>query len=312
MSAPGGSTSRWIWSGQGLAVLAFAAALLWQLGVAGIGFGGLARLAPGVLPAGFFAGLVSGATGAGSGLVLVPVFDFLRDMGQIRITFQQGVATAAFAQAFAMACAAFGWVGRLYGPNAPAAAMRIPGNDLISIVFATLAAALPTVLITQSNVQLTDRTLQTAFVIFALALGVTLLIFAWAFRRVEATRQRPERFDLYMFLLIGVAGGYVSAFFGFGIGEFLVVYLIFRKFPVYAAVAASVIVSAATVAAGTAVNWGFGRIVWDLALAAIPGGIAGGVLAHWAATAMGPLWVKSVAAAWIVVSSLAMIIRALA
>lgn len=312
MSAPGGTTGRWIWSGQGLVLLGFAAVVLWQLAAAGISATGLARLAPAVVPAGFFAGLVSGATGAGSGFVLVPVFDLLRDMGQVRMTFQQSVATAAMAQAFAMACAAFGWVGRLYGPHAPAPAMRIPGNDLISIVFATLATALPTILITQSNAQLTDRTLQTAYVIFALALGVTLLVFAWAFRRVEATRQRPERFDLYMFFLIGVAGGYVSAYFAFGIGEFLVVYLIFRKFPVYAAVAASVIVSAVTVACGTVVNLSLGRIVWDLALAAVPGGIVGGFLAHWAATAMGPLWVKTVAAVWIVGSSLAMIIRALA
>lgn len=305
------SFGLWIWLVRALVLAAFAALILWRWADVGIALDPIRRSAAYVVPTGFLGGLVASATGAGGGFVYVPVFDILRDVTFVRMNFHQIVATAYVVQVFGLAMGAAGWLSHLYGARGVADRHGLPGNDLLAIVFTTLCASIPSILVTQAFVPLADRTLQTAFMIFALALGVALLVFTWAFRRVEAARTRPERFDLYMFLVLGVAGGYVTAFFSVGIGEFLVIYLVFRKFPVYAAVAASVLVTCLTVGAGTLVNLAQGRVVWEVALPAIPGAILGGFLAHWVAAAIGPLWVKTVAALWIIGSSLYLILRAL-
>lgn len=154
----------------------------------------LRRTAVSLLPTGFLGGLVAAATGAGGGFVYVPVFDLLRDFSFLRMNFHQVVATAYVVQVFGLTMGAAGWIAHLYGRRGVADEHGIPGNDIGTIVFTTLCAAVPTILVVQALVPLADRTLPTAFMIFALALGVALLIFTWAFRRVEATRSRPERF----------------------------------------------------------------------------------------------------------------------
>lgn len=296
-----------------LAIVAlFVALALWRSLGGDLSFDMLGRLVVPVPPAGLLGAFAGGATAVGSGFVTVPAFDLLRDFAVIRVGFHQLVATAGLVQAFAMAMATLGWIALAYRGGGLRPGQRVSGNDLIAIVFATLCAAVPTVLIVQINVPLADRTLQTAFIIFSLALGGILIVFSWAFRKVEPTRDRPERFDLWMFLLIGVAGGYVTAFFSLGIGEFLIVYLVFRKFPVVSAVTAGVAVSAVTAAAGAVVDTATGLILWDLAVLAVPAALVGGALAPSLAARIGPLWLTTAFGLWVTASSLAMIVRALA
>jgi uncharacterized membrane protein YfcA len=312
MSERQGSIGVWIWVARALVIGLFVVLAAWRWSTGGLAFDALWRSAPYTLATGFVGALISSATGAGGGFVYVPVFDILQDFAFLRMNFHQNIATAYVVQVFGMAMGALGWIAHVYRRGDSDHATDLPANELISIVFTTLCAAVPTIVFTQLSVPLADRTLQTAFVIFALALGGALLVFTWAFRRVDVLRTRVERFDLYMLLVIGVAGGYVSAFFSVGIGEFLVVYLVFRKFPVYGVVTAAVTVSAVTVAAGSVYNIVAGRVVWEVALSAAPGAILGGFLAHWVGVAVGPLWLKTFAALWITFSSLYLIVRALA
>ncbi|MEJ1158481.1 sulfite exporter TauE/SafE family protein [Prosthecomicrobium sp. N25] len=312
MSDKTGSPAVGIWIARGLLVALFAALVAWRWNAGALVSGDIARSGPLVFVTGFLGALVATATGSGGGFVYVPVFELLQDLSLVRMTFHQNVATAYVIQVFGMTMGALGWIGHLYRHGDPENGYELTSNDLISIVFTTLCAAVPAILVTQVNVPLSDRTLQTAFVIFGLALGGALLVFAWAFRRAEVVRTRPERFDLYMFLVLGVAGGYVTAFFSVGVGVFLVIYLVFRKFPVYGAVTAAVTVSAVTVAAGSVYNLVAGRVVWEVALAAAPGALLGGYVAHWVGAAVGPLWLKTFAALWITLSSLYLIVRALA
>lgn len=296
-----------------LALLAlFVALAIWRSLAGDVSVDTLGRLAAAVLPAGLVGGFAGGATAVGTGFVTVPALDLLRDFAVIRVGFHHLVATAGLIQAFALAMAALGWVALAYRAGGLRPGQRVSGNDLIAIVFATLCAAVPTVLIVQINVPLADRTLQTAFVIVSLALGGILIVFSWAFRKVEPTRDRPERFDLWMFLLIGVAGGYVTAFFSLGIGEFLIVYLVFRKFPAVSAVAAGAAVAAVTAAAGAAVDMAAGLILWDVAVLAVPAALVGAALVPRIAARVGPLWFTTAFGLWVTVSSLAMIVRALA
>jgi uncharacterized membrane protein YfcA len=300
-----------LWAIEILLVGLVLALFFWRWSSAGLTPDRIGGAVTYAFPVGFLGSLVSGATGAGGGFVYVPIFDVLRDSGVVRMTFHQNIGTAFMIQSFGLAAAAIGWMIKLYGRAVPASEVSLPPEEMGGIVFATCCAAVPSIMITQNLVPLADRTLQTAFMIFALSLGGALLVFAWAFQRVDAWREKSEFFDLYMFFLIGVAGGYVTAFFSVGIGEFLAIYLIFRKYPVYASIAAALAVSAVTVFAGLWYNLATGRVVWDTAIAAIPGAILGGIVARWVAVWLGPLWIKTLLGVWIVGSSLYLIVRAL-
>ena len=99
-------------------------------------------------------------------------------------------------------------------------------------------------------------------------------------------------------------GGAVTAIFSVGIGEFLAIYLILRRFPTRAAIAVAVWVSLVCVVAGVWDGLLAGHVRGDVALAAIPGAMVGGVLAKAIASLLGNLWLKTFAASWIVASSL--------
>lgn len=306
-----GSFGWWMWVLRAALVGALAALVVARAATGGLALEPLLRLAPSLLPAGLVGGALSGATGTSAGFVYVPVLDLLREAGLLRIAFHQNVSGAAVVQAFGTGMAAIGWLAQFYGARAPAGG-RIADGDLIAIVFATLCAAVPTLVFTELGAAVGDRTLQTAFVIFALALGGTLLVFSWAFRRVEPSRERPERFDLGMLMLIGVVGGYVASFFAVGLGEFLVIYLVFRKFPVRAAIAAAVVAAAVTGAVKAGFEIAEGRIAWEAVLVAAPGALVGGLLAGALARLARPFWLETGVALWIVGASLYMIVRALA
>ncbi|MFA5901161.1 MAG: sulfite exporter TauE/SafE family protein [Hyphomicrobium sp.] len=141
-----------------------------------------------------------------------------------------------------------------------------------------------------------------------MVLGVVLLIFTWVQKRVRPYRFTPTYTDYYWLLGLGAIGGVITAFFSVGVGELVAVYMILRKFPTTSAIAVAVVVSVITVISGVSYHIINGNIVWSVGLTAIPGAMLGGFLARLFATWLGPLWLKTFASLWIILSSAFLIV----
>lgn len=290
-----------------LAILLAAFIYLWtQSGLDGARMGELWFL----IPVGILGAIIANATGTGGGVVFLPVFFTLQAQGIVEFRPGETVAVAFTIQCFGMSVGALNWMRAIFIQNALAWYDRTPNITLQAIFMAPLATGIPALLLTQAFVEIDDKVLKLYFKIFSLALGVILLIFTWAQRRApKSTRTlHPTKRDLWILMALGLVGGFVTAIFSVGIGEFLAIYLILRRYPTTIAIAVAVWVSVVSVVAGFWDNWFAGLVVLDVALMAVIGALIGGYVARYIAKALGPLWLKTAAAVWIVLSSLYLLV----
>jgi uncharacterized protein len=263
-------------------------------------------------PIGVFGAIIANSTGTGGGVVFVPAFNSLSgasDMGMIPMEISvdpvKTIGISFLIQCFGMSVGSAVWIDRFFGGGQTARTEHIDGYNFIAIVFAVCAAALPSLLITQYFLfaDVDGKALLTAFKWFSLILGVVLLVFTWALKRIKPSRFSPDVTDYYWFLGLGAAGGVLTAFFSVGVGELIAVYMILRKFPTTSAIAVAVVVSVLSVIAGATYHIINANIIWPIALTAIPGAMIGGFVARLFAAWLGPLWLKTFASLWIIFSS---------
>ena len=179
-------------------------------------------------------------------------------------------------------------------------------RPLPPLTFAPLATGIPALLLTQAFVDVEGAKLLVWFKFFSLALGTTLLIFTWWQRR-QAAKDRKlwiSPGEIWVLLGLGILGGTVTALFSVGIGEFLAIYLILRRFPTKVAIAVAVWVSVVCVIVGFWDGYFGGLVRLEIALIAVPGAVVGGFLAKGIASLLGSLWLKTLASIWIIASSL--------
>ncbi|MGI9477228.1 MAG: hypothetical protein ACR2PI_11035, partial [Hyphomicrobiaceae bacterium] len=191
-------------------------------------------------PVGVFGAIIANATGTGGGVVFVPAFNTLSgasEMGTIPMEIQiDAVSTIGISfliQCFGMSVGSCVWLNRFYVGNNVAETEKINGNEFLAICFTVLVTALPALLITQFVLfdGIDKDILLLLFKLFSLALGVFLLVFTWSHKRARPSRFRMDRSDRHNLLIIGAAGGIITALFSVGVGELVAVYLIWRKFP---------------------------------------------------------------------------------
>ena len=276
----------------------------------------LARLAHQIWffgPVGVVGALIANATGAGGGVVFIPFFNALSpgvNLSQIATTIQitpkSAIGISFLIQCFGMSVGACVWLLRLYSVSGePDRRTSMSIQDFATIILVVLSTTLPSLLISQRFLfnQMEGGQILWVFKIFSLALGIALLYISWKFRNDERVRTEIVAFDYCALVVIGIAGGFVTAFFSVGVGELLACYLIWRRFPTKHAIAVAVIVSAVTVVSGVPFYVENDHILWPVALAAIPGAIAGGYLSRILVDWLGAFYLKVFAASWIVLSS---------
>jgi len=273
------------------------------------------------LPVGILGAIIANATGTGGGVVFVPVFAALQG-GAIMIApqFQQlaqlsaieSVAVSFCIQCFGMSVGSLTWANTIFVKKGLPWNETVPMTTLQATTFAPLALGIPTLLLTQFFLvrDIDGDDLITWFKISSLILGLFLLIFTWAQRRAPASARRVHvsKFDLIALLFIGLIGGPVTALFSVGIGEFLAIYLLLRKYPTRVAIASAVWVSIVCVMTGIWFNIGNGFLRPEVALIAIPGAMIGGFLARIIAGWLGSLWLKTLAALWITLSAVYLLV----
>ncbi|MBF9033854.1 TSUP family transporter [Rhodobacterales bacterium HKCCE2091] len=270
-------------------------------------------------PVGILGAIIANATGTGGGVVFVPVFEAVQDStimvpealrAVATLAPEQSVAVSFTIQCFGMSVGALTWAYTIFVKDTLAWDEKIEYHTLLKLAGAPIATGVPALLLTQAFVDISGDQLILAFKLFSLALGILLLVFTWVQRHQAASQRRLDIFpwEIWVLLGLGVVGGAVTALFSVGIGEFLAVYLILRRFPTKVAIAVAVWVSVVCVFAGFWDNYFSGLVRLEIALIAIPGAVIGGFLAKWIAVLLGSLWLKTLASLWIIASAVYLLV----
>lgn len=257
---------------------------------------------PGV---GVIGAIIANTSGTGGGVVFVPVFNALREWGVMDLQPLQVVGVSMCIQAFGMTMGALRWTDRLYHQPAPEPlhALVTP-RDFFTVVLGVLVLALPAMLLTQRFTQFDQHAVLMGYKAFSILLGIALIASTWTVNLARPEKERLERFDLLVLLLLAVPGGVLTALFSVGIGELVALYLFIRHYPVLLCTGAACLISSVSVIAGAFWHIEAGTIQWEVVLLAGPAAVLGGFLARPIALWLGARRLKTLDGSWIVLSAI--------
>ena len=243
---------------------------------------------------GIIGAIFANATGAGGGVVFIPMF---KELG---FTDTQSVATSFAIQCFGMTAGAITWWNHYQTEKTD---LRLWQGFKRIIVITSIAAIVGIGAVQGFNIA-SPSSLHHSFSWFSLILGWAIILTVYAIKP-KRERSQIQWFDWLALSVIGLSGGAITAWLSVGVGELLAVYLILRRFDISLAVSAAVIVSAITVWTGiwhyTLVNF---QVYWQVVLFAGPGAIIGGILAKTLVTHLSATKLKIFFAFWLVVIGL--------
>jgi len=111
--------------------------------------------------------------------------------------------------------------------------------------------------------------------------------------------------DVVALIVIGLVGGVITAWLSVGVGELLVLFLIFRGFCVTLAISCAVVVTAITVWSAAPIHLNSSSdAVWEIVMYAGPAAIIGGIVAKTIATYIHTKTLKTVLGLWILIMGL--------
>ena len=257
---------------------------------------------PGV---GVIGAIIANTSGTGGGVVFVPVFNALREHGVMTLSPLEVVGVSMAIQSFGMTMGALRWTDRLYHQPAPEPLhARVRPRDFFTVAFAVLALSLPAMLWTQRFTQFDQQDVLFAYKGFSIVLGIALIASTWTVNLDRPEKERLERVDLIVLLLIAIPGGAITALFSVGIGELVALYLFIRHYPVLLCTGAACLISSVSVIAGAVWHVEAGSIQWEVVLLAGPAAALGGFLARPIALWLGARRLKTLDGSWIVLSAL--------
>lgn len=264
----------------------------------------LARLwfLPGV---GVIGAIIANTSGTGGGVVFVPVFNALRELGVMSLSPLSVVGVSMAIQSFGMTMGSLRWTDRLLHQPAPGpleAQVRL--RDFATVVLAVLALSLPAMLATQRLTAFDQQDVLYAYKGFSILLGTALIAATWTFNAARPERARLERVDLIVLVALAIPGGMITALFSVGMGELVALYLFIRHYPVLLCTGAACVISAVSCLAGVVWHIEAGTIQWEVVLLAGPAAVLGGFLARPVALWLGPKRLKTLDGSWIVLSAL--------
>lgn len=243
---------------------------------------------------GVIGAIFANSTGAGGGVVFVPLFNWLA------FSEEQSVGTSFAIQSFGMTAGALTWLhyARSYqhseeGWQPMGAIMAMVGGLAVLGASSVVWLDIPS-----------PGTLKTEFSIFSIVLGGVLFYSAIFFKSADV-RYLLEPIDWFSMVIIGLFGGVITAWLSVGVGELLALYLLLRRFDAVMAVASAVVVSALTVWASVPYHWLQGNVVWQVIVFAGPAAIVGGVFAKTVVAWMSPRHLKMFFSAWVLIMGVA-------
>jgi uncharacterized membrane protein YfcA len=243
---------------------------------------------------GVLGAIFANSTGAGGGVVFIPLFN------QLNFTEQQSIATSFAIQCFGMTAGALTWWFH-YKSEKTQLRLWQGFKRIISITAVSSVVGIWLVY----GYQLTSPTsLHQSFSWFSLVLGLFIIVTVF-FLKPHRERSQLYLLDWLALITIGFFGGALTAWLSVGVGELLAIYLILRRFDISMAVAAAVIVSAFTVWAAiwqhTIIQF---EVYWQVVLFAGPGAVLGGIFAKTLVTHLSATKLKLFFAFWLLIIGL--------
>lgn len=257
---------------------------------------------PGV---GVIGAIIANTSGTGGGVVFVPVFNALRELGVMSLEPLQVVGVSMAIQSFGMTMGALRWTDRLFHqPEPEALHARVRVRDFFLVAGSVLALSVPAMLWTQRFTDFDQQSVLFAYKGFSILLGLALIASTWTVNLAKPEKTRLERIDLIVLLLLAIPGGALTALFSVGMGELVALYLFIRHYPVLLCTGAACLVSSISVLTGVVWHVEAGTIQWEVVLLAGPAAALGGFLARPIALWLGAKRLKTLDGSWIVLSAL--------
>lgn len=257
---------------------------------------------PGV---GVVGAIIANTSGTGGGVVFVPVFNALRELGVMSLSPLVVVGVSMGIQSFGMTMGSLRWTDRLLHQPAPGPLeARVAPKDFALLVCVVLSLSGPALLATQRLTAFDQQDVLYAYKAFSILLGTALIIATWTFNAAKPERAQLERIDLIVLAALAIPGGMITALFSVGMGEIVALYLFIRHYPVLLCTGAACVISAASCLAGVVWHIETGMIQWEVVLLAGPAAALGGFLARPIALWLGPKRLKTLDGSWIVLSAL--------
>ena len=264
----------------------------------------LARLwfLPGV---GVVGAVIANTSGTGGGVVFVPVFNALRELGVMSLSPLAVVGVSMGIQSFGMTMGSLRWTDRLlHQPEPGPLEARVRPRDFATVVLAVLALSLPAMLATQRLTAFDQGAVLYAYKAFSILLGCALIAATWTVNAARPERAALARGDMLVLLALAIPGGVLTALFSVGMGELVALYLFIRHYPVLLCTGAACVISAASCLSGVVWHIEAGTVQWEVVLLAAPAAVLGGFLARPVALWLGGKRLKTLDGSWIVLSAL--------
>jgi len=243
---------------------------------------------------GVLGAIFANSTGAGGGVVFIPLFN------QLNFTEQQSVATSFAIQCFGMTAGAFTW---WFHYKREKTQLRL-WQGFKRIISITTVSSIVGIWLVYGYHLTSPSSLHQNFSWFSLVLGLFIIVTVF-FLKPHRERSQLYLFDWFALMTIGIFGGALTAWLSVGVGELLAIYLILRRFDISMAVAAAVIVSAFTVWAAiwqhTLIQF---EVYWQVVLFAGPGAVLGGIFAKTLVTHLSATKLKLFFAFWLLIIGL--------
>ena len=233
--------------------------------------------------------IFANATGAGGGVIFIPMFN------QLSFTENQAIATSFAIQCFGMSAGAITW---WHYYKIQKTELRLWEGFKRTVVLTSVASMIGLGTIFYLELR-SPTSLHTSFSIFSLLLGGFIIATAYLIKPSKAVN-KIHCIDYIVFIVIGLFGGAITAWLSIGVGELLAIYLILRRFDISMAVASAVMVSAITV--WSAIGQVNKEVYWQVVMFAGPGAVLGGIFAKTLVMKLSAVKLKVFFASWLLIT----------
>lgn len=235
--------------------------------------------------------IFANSTGAGGGVVFIPMFNYLG------FNEAQSLATSFGIQCFGMTAGALTWTLHYRRQ----ALTDIQWGAFVPVIIVSGIMSVAGLWTAYGFELASPASLSQLFSIFSIVIGLAILV-STLLLKSGVERIELEKLDYLILVPTAYMGGLITAWLSVGVGELLAIYLIFRRYNVTMAVAAAVVVSAVTVwAAAIEHFWLNSQASWQVLLFAGPGAVIGGILAKTVVSWLSARNLKIFFAGWLLI-----------
>ncbi|MPY21004.1 sulfite exporter TauE/SafE family protein [Shewanella psychropiezotolerans] len=241
--------------------------------------------------------IFANSTGAGGGVIFIPVFSSLN------FSNEQSISTSFAIQCFGMTAGALTWWFHFKKENQ--SGLR---RELVKLICICSPFSIAGIWTTQVFAIQAPTSLEHGFSLFSIVLGFAILLSSITL--TSTTQHRVlNRNEVLQLSLLAYVGGIITAWLSVGVGEVIVIYLLLKKTTPTLAIALGVIVTALTVWSVSPIHLSNqGDAYFNVVLFAGPGAILGGILAKKLALHLPVKGLKIFFAGWIILSGIAMLL----